>query len=54
MFGIHSDILQENPDKVKGPEALLVILVSDRVYDTEAAMVGVPQLADRYVVLGGM
>ena len=31
-----------------------MILVSDRVYATEAAMVGVPQLADRYVVLGGI
>jgi hypothetical protein len=54
LFGIHSNIVQENPDKVKGPEALLVILISDRVYATEAAMVGVPQLADRYVVLGGI
>ena len=32
----------------------MVILVSDRVYATEAAIVGVPQLADRYVVLGGI
>ena len=54
LFSIHSDIVQENPDKVKGPRALLVILVSDGVYATEAAMVGVPQLADRYVVLGGI
>jgi hypothetical protein len=54
LFSIHSNIVQENPDKVKGPRALLVILVSDRVYATEAAMVGVPQLADRYVVLGGI
>jgi hypothetical protein len=54
LFGIHSNIVQENPDKVKGPRALLVILVSDGVYATEAAMVGVPQLADRYVVLGGI
>ena len=43
-----------NPDKVKGPKALLVILISDRVYATEAAIAGVPQEADRYVVLGGM
>ena len=31
-----------------------MILVSDRVYDTEAAIAGVPQAADRYVVLGGI
>jgi hypothetical protein len=54
LFSVHSDIIQENPDKVKGPWALLVILVSDVVYATEAAIAGVPQLADRYVVLGGM
>ena len=54
LFSIHSLIVQYNLDKVKGPEALLVILVSDRVYATEAAIVGVPQLADRYVVLGGI
>ncbi len=54
LFSIHSDIVQYDSDKVKGPEALLVILVDDRVYATEAAIVGVPQLADRYVVLGGI
>ena len=54
LFSIHNDIVQDNADKVKGPRALLVILVSDRVYATEAAIVGVPQLADRYVVLGGI
>ena len=32
---------------VKGPEALLVILVSDGIYATDAAMAGVPQLADK-------
>ena len=31
-----------------------MILVSDGVYATEAAIAGVPQLADRYVVLGGI
>ena len=31
-----------------------MILVSDKVYATEAAITGVPQLADRYVVLGGI
>ena len=54
LFSIHNYIVQENPDKVKGPEALLVILVLDGVYATEAAITGVPQLADRYVVLGGI
>ena len=54
LVSIHSIIVQENPDKVKGPGALLVILVSDGIYATEAAIVGVPQLADRYVVLGGI
>ena len=47
LFSIHSDIVQYYLDKVKGPRALLVILVSDRVYDTEAAIAGVPQAADR-------
>ena len=32
----------------------MVILVDDRVYATEAAIAGVPQLAERYVVLGGI
>ena len=54
LFSIHSDIVQYYLDKVKGPRALLVILVSDRVYATDAEIVGVPQAADRYVVLGGM
>ena len=54
LFSVHANIVYEIPDKVKGPEALLVILVTRRIYATEAAMVGVPQLADRYVVLGGI
>ena len=47
LFSIHSDIVKYNSDKVKGPEALLVILVGDKVYATEAAITGVPQLAER-------
>ena len=54
LFGIHSNIIQDDSDKVKGHAALLVILVCDTVYVTEAAIAGVPQLADRYVVLGGI
>ena len=54
LISVHSDIVQENLDKVKGPGALLVILVCDAVYTTEAAIAGVPQLAERYVVLGGI
>ena len=32
----------------------MVILVCGAVYTTEAAIAGVPQLAERYVVLGGI
>lgn len=31
LFSIHSDIVQYDSDKVKGPEALLVILDCDTV-----------------------
>ena len=54
LFSVHVDIIQYDPDKVKGPEALLVILINDGIYATEAAIVGVPQAAERYVVLGGI
>ena len=31
-----------------------MILINDGIYATEAAIAGVPQLAERYVVLGGI
>jgi hypothetical protein len=51
LFSIHGFIILQKADKVKPLAGLLVKLSA--YYATDAAIVGVPQLAVRNVVLGG-